>query len=223
MTRDTSSPVWLSKPFVIFFAAMLLLAMAGGYQLSRIFSQVNEAAAQRSVHLLEIEESLDEAAIGLGKQVQEWKDMLLRVDDQALYDKHQKAFKESSVNVQFALLGAKGVMQNIGMDTAEIDRLIDEHKSLLSEYLLAYAKLKPEVKSSPNNVDMQFIGVDRKLQQDIEAVKAGISAFAKQQMFKAAETQGNRNLMIGLLGATSLFFMAMFGFVFARLFTRHEN
>lgn len=217
MTTNTSSPVWLSKPFVIFFAAMLLLAMAGGYQLSRIFSQVNEAAAQRSVQLLEIEESLDEAAIGLGRQVQEWKDMLLRVNDKALYDKHQKAFKESSVGVQYALLGAKGVMQNIGMDTAEIDRLIDEHKSLLSEYLLAYAKLKPEVKSSPNNVDMQIIGVDRKLQQDIEAVKAGISAFAKQQMYKAAETQGNRNLMIGLLGATSLFFMAMFGFVFTNL------
>lgn len=196
---------------------MLLLAMAGGYQLSRIFSQVNEAAAQRSVQLLEIEESLDEAAIGLGRQVQEWKDMLLRVNDKSLYDKHQKAFKESSVGVQYALLGAKGVKQNIGMDTAEIDRLIDEHKSLLSEYLLAYAKLKPEVKSSPNNVDMQIIGVDRKLQQDIEAVKAGISAFAKQQMYKAAETQGNRNLMIGLLGATSLFFMAMFGFVFANL------
>jgi hypothetical protein len=142
------------------------------------------------------------------------------VNDKALYEKHQKAFKDSSVDVQFALLGAKGVMQNLGMDTAEIDRLIDEHKSLLSEYLLAYAKLKPEVNNSPNKVDMQIIGVDRKLQQDIEAVKAGISAFAKQQMYKAAETQGNRNLMIGLLGATSLFFMAMFGFVFTNLIIR---
>lgn len=199
---------------------MLLLAMVGGYQLSRIFSQVNEAAAQRSVQLLEIEESLDEAAIGLGRQVQEWKDMLLRVNDKALYEKHQKAFKDSSVDVQFALLGAKGVMQNLGMDTAEIDRLIDEHKSLLSEYLLAYAKLKPEVKNSPNKVDMQIIGVDRKLQQDIEAVKAAISTFAKNQMYRVAETQSERNLRVGLLGATSLFFMALFGFIFANLMVR---
>lgn len=181
---------------------------------------MNEAAAQRSVQLLEIEESLDEAAIGLGRQVQEWKDMLLRVNDKALYDKHQKAFKESSLDVQYALLGAKGVMQNIGMDTADIDHLINEHKSLLSEYLLAYSKLRPAVKNSPYKVDMQIIGVDRKLQQDIESVKAGISAFAKQQMFRTAETQGDRNLMIGLLGATSLFFMALFGFIFANLMIR---
>ncbi|MFA6120455.1 MAG: hypothetical protein WCT35_01595 [Sideroxydans sp.] len=220
MTNNTLPPVWLSKPFLIFFSVLLLLAMAGGYQLSRIFSQVNEAAAQRSVQLLEIEESLDEAAIGLGRQVQEWKDMLLRVNDKALYDKHQKAFKESSLDVQYALLGAKGVMQNIGMDTADIDHLINEHKSLLSEYLLAYSKLRPAVKNSPYKVDMQIIGVDRKLQQDIESVKAGISAFAKQQMFRTAETQGDRNLMIGLLGATSLFFMALFGFIFANLMIR---
>jgi len=222
MTRNTTLHFPLTKPYLIYFTAILLLAMAGGHQLSRIFSQVNEATAQRSVQLLEIEESLDEAAIGLGRQVQEWKDMLLRIDDKALYEKHQKAFKESSVGVQYALLGARGVMQNIGMDTADIDHLIDEHKSLLSEYLLAYSKLKPEVKNSSIRVDMQIIGVDRKLQQDIASVKAGISVFAKQQMLREAEAVGNRNFMIGMLGATALFFMALFGFVFANLLSRHE-
>ncbi|MBA4381061.1 MAG: hypothetical protein C0406_00710 [Sideroxydans sp.] len=220
MTNNTLPPVWLSKPFLIFFAALLLLAMAGGYQLSRIFSQVNEAAAQRSVQLLEIEESLDEAAIGLGRQVQEWKDLLLRANDKTLYDIHLKGFRESSIGVQYALLNAKTAMQDIGMDTAEIDHLISEHKSLLSEYLLAHSKLRPSVKDSSNKVDMQIVGVDRKLQQDIASVKAGISAFAKQQMYRTPETQGNRNFMIGLLGATSLFFMALFGFIFANLMIR---
>jgi len=223
MTSTHSHPIYLSKAFLIFIAALTLLAIAGGYQLSRIFSQVDQSAAQRSVQLLDIEESLDDAAIGLGHQVQEWKDMLLRANDKLRYDSHQKAFRESSIGVQYALLQAKTAMQDIGMETADIDLLISEHKSLLSEYLIAHSKLKPTVKESFSQVDMQIVGIDRKLQQDIASVKAGISAFAKQQMYRTPETQGNRYWMIGVLGATSLFFMAMFGFVFARLFTRPEN
>jgi hypothetical protein len=223
MTRTPSNPIYLSKAFLIFIAVLTMLAIAGGYQLSRIFSQVDLSAAQRSVRLLDIEESLDDAAIGLGRQVQEWKDMLLRANDKARYDSHQKAFRESSISVQYALLKAKTEMQDIGMDTADIDHLLAEHKSLLSEYLIAHSKLKPSVRDSSSQVDMLIVGVDRKLQHDIASVKEGISAFAKQQMYRTPETQGNRHLMIGLLGATSLFFMALFGFVFARLFTRTEN
>lgn len=220
MTSTHSHRTNLSKTFLIFTTVLTMLAIAGGYQLSRIFSQVDQSAAQRSVQLLDIEESLDDAAIGLGHQVQEWKDMLLRANDKVRYESHQKAFRESSIGVQYALLNAKNAMQEIGMDTADIDHLIAEHKLLLSEYLIAHSKLKPSVKESSSQVDMQIVGVDRKLQQDIASVKAGISAFAKQQMYRTPETQGNRYWMIGLLGAISLFFMAMFGFVFSQLTTR---
>ncbi len=220
MTSTHSHPIYQSKAFLIFIVALTILAIAGGYQLSRIFSQVDMSAAQRSVQLLDIEESLDDAAIGLGRQVQEWKDMLLRGNDKARYDSHQKAFRESSIGVQYALLEAKTTMQDIGMDTADIDRLLAEHKSLLSEYLIAHSKLKPSMKESSSQVDMQIVGIDRKLQRDIASVKAGITAFAKQQMYRTPETQGSRYWMIGLLGATSLFFMAMFGYVFSQLTTR---
>lgn len=220
MTSTHSHRTYLSKTFLIFITVLTMLAIAGGYQLSRIFSQVDQSAVQRSAQLLDIEESLDDAAIGLGRQVQEWKDMLLRANDKARYDFHQNAFRESSIGVQYALLEAKTTMRDIGMDTADIDHLISEHKSLLSEYLIAHSKLKPSMKESSGQVDMQIVGIDRKLQRDIASVKAGISAFAKQQMYRTPETQGNRYWMIGLLGATSLFFMAMFGFVFSQLTTR---
>jgi len=220
MTSTAFTSIFRSRAFLVFMTVMTLLALAGGYQLSRIFSQVDDASTKRSVQLFEIEESLDDAAIGLGHQVQEWKDMLLRMNNKELYDKHQKAFKESSIGVQFALLKAKTTMQDIGMNTAEIERLTIEHKTLLSEYLQAYSKLEPKVTQSSGSVDMRIIGVDRKLQQDISSVKAGISIFAKQQLYRTPQTQGSRHLMVGLLGTTSLLFMALFGFVFARLFTK---
>lgn len=220
MKRIIFDSVYMPKAFIRFIVVMALVSIVGGYQLSQLISGVSDSSAQRSVQLLEIEESLDDAAIGLGRQIQEWKDMLLRANDKELYSKHQKAFKDSSIGVQYALLGAKTTMQNIGMDTAEIDQLIIEHKSLLAEYLLAYTKLKPKVAESSNAVDMRIIGVDRKLQYRIASVKSGISNYAKQQLYRTPQTQGNRYLMIGLLGTISLFFMALSGFAFARFFTR---
>lgn len=206
-----------------FALVVALLSALGGYQLSQLVSRVNDSSAQRSVQLLEIEEDLDDAAIGLGRQIQEWKNMLLRSGDKPMYDKHQQGFKEASIAVQYALLKAKNSMQGIGMDTAAIDHLIGEHKSLLSEYLTAHTRLEAMAVESPDMVDRQVVGVDRSLQTEITTVKDGISDFAKRQMFRMPETQGNRYLLIGLLGASSLFFMALLGFAFGRFLQGRDD
>ncbi len=211
MKRIVFNSICLPKT-VLFLVSVALLSIIGGYQLSQLLARVTDSSAQRSVQLLEIEESLDDAAIGLGRQIQEWKDMLLRANDAELYGRHQKGFKDASIGVQYALLNAQTAMQQIGMDTKEIDHLIAEHKILLAEYMTAYAKLKPSVAESSSMADKRVIGADRKLQQLLASVKSGISIYAKQQLSGMPETQGNRYLMMGLLGATSLFFMALFGF-----------
>lgn len=206
----------LSGGMTRFIALAVCLSALGGYQLSQLFLEVNVSSAKRSVQLLEIEEYLDEAAIGLGRQIQEWKDMLLRAEDTALYTKHQHGFKESSIAVQYALVKAKALIIEVGMDPADIDQLIEEHRSLLTEYLQAYAGLKPEEAASRNNVDRKVRGIDRVLQARIVQLKSAISAYAKQQMARAPQTQGDRNIMVGLLGAVSLMLMAVFGYVYAR-------
>jgi hypothetical protein len=199
-----------------FVALAACLAALGGYQLAQLFLEVDVSSAKRSVQLLEIEEYLDDAAIGLGRQIQEWKDMLLRANDTAQHAKHQQGFKEASIAVQYALMKSKNLMLEIGMETASIDELIAEHKSLLTEYLQAYAGLKPAGADSRGSVDRQVLGVDRSLQARIVQVKSAISDYAKQQLVRAPQTQGSRNIKVGLLGAISLFMMAGLGFVFAR-------
>lgn len=76
----------LSGGMTRFIALAVCLSALGGYQLSQLFLEVNVSSAKRSVQLLEIEEYLDEAAIGLGRQIQEWKDMLLRAEHGAIYN-----------------------------------------------------------------------------------------------------------------------------------------
>lgn len=206
---------YVPKVFVIFLLSMTLVSAFGGYQLSRLIYKMIDFPMQRAEQLLVIEKNLDDAAIVLGMQIQEWKDMLLRANDAGLYEKHRKAFLDSSVDVQYALQRTKTTMQNIGLDTGEIDQLSMEHKSLISSYVLALAKLDHRKKESSHAVDKQVIGVDRKLQQHLSDVKAGIEQLAQQHLNGTLPGQENRYWLVGLLGAASLLVMALTGFIFA--------
>ncbi len=112
----------LPKVFIIFIAVMTLVSVFGGYQLTQLVYRLNNFSMQRTDHLLSVEKNLDDASIALGRQVQEWKDMLIRANDAELYIKHQKAFMNASVAVQEALLQTKNSMQGIGIDTGPIEQ-----------------------------------------------------------------------------------------------------
>ena len=201
------------RRWLAFLVIALCLSGIGGYQLTQLFSRVSESSAQRSVQLLEIEERLDDAAISLGRQIHEWKNMLLRSEDRLLYERHLQGFKDASIEVQSALMRARSVMQQIDMDTAEMEKLSAGHKVLLAEYLQAHSRmLQPAGKLTSDEVDMRVIGADRQLQERIAALKSAISEHARQQLTRAPEAQARRYLMLGLLGALSLFVMAVFGY-----------
>jgi methyl-accepting chemotaxis protein len=212
--------VYLAKPFKIFILVMALLSVFGGYQLSQLIYRMNDYYLQRTEKILAMQGSIDDASIALGRQIQEWKDMLLRANDTELYIKHKKAFFAYSSDVQQALLNTVKAMKNAGMDTVEIEQLLIDHESLLSDYLLAKSRLNPLQIDSFREADQQVVGVDRNLQKHIAAIKAEIQHFSGQQLNETMPEQGNRYLL-GLVGALSLLFMALAGFVFASRFQPH--
>lgn len=206
---------YLPKVFVIFILLMTLVSTFGGYQLSRLVYKMIDLPMQRAEQLLIIEKNLDDAAILLGMQIQEWKDMLLRANNAELYSKHRKAFLDSSVDVQYALQRTKTSMQSIGLDAGEVDQLSAEHKSLVSTYVLALGKLETRQLKSSHAVDKQVIGVDRRLQQHLAEVKTGIELLAQQHLNGTLPGQENRYWLVGVLGASSLLVMALVGVIFA--------
>ena len=214
--------VYLAKPFKIFILVMALLSVFGGYQLSQLIYRMNDYYLQRTEKILAIQGSIDDVSIALGRQIQEWKDMLLRANDKELYIKHKRAFFEYSSEVQQALLNTVTAMKNVGMNTIEIKQLMIDHESLLSDYLLAKSRLNPLKMESFREVDQQVVGVDRNLQKHIAAVKAEIKHFSNQQLNETMPAQGNRYLL-GLVGALSLLFMALVGFVFGSRFQAHAT
>lgn len=209
--------------FLMAITIIALLSALGGYLLSQlILYGTSDFSQRRAEKLLAVYESLDKAAVTLGRQVQEWKDMLLRTNNSELFSKHQKAFIDASVDVQSELLQAKTTMQTANMDATEVDQLIVEYKALFSRYIHAKAMLKPKKITSSEEVDSQVIGMDRSLQQHLSRVKASVEFQTKNQVNSALSVLGNRYLLAGFLGM-SFWFMALVGFGFAYLFQIQEQ
>jgi len=209
--------VYLGKPFKIFILVMTLSSFFGGYQLSQLIYRMNTYYQQRTEKILAMQGTIDDATIALGRQIQEWKDMLLRSNDTEQYNKHKKAFFGYSGDVQQALMQTIAAMQNEHIDTIEIEQLLIDHQSLQSDYLIAKSMLNPQQIDSFRDVDKQVVGVDRNLQKHLAAVKAEIQLFSKQKLNETMPAQENRYLL-GLLEACSLLIMALAGFAFARRF-----
>ena len=214
--------VSLPMHFKTFIVVVTLFSIFGGYQLSRLVYGMNDDYLQRTEKILAMERSLNDATVALGSQIQEWKDMLLRVDDTELYSKHRKAFTVASAEVQEALMRTKIAMKNNGMDTGEIEQLLGEHQSLGSDYVFAKSVLNPGQIKSYLETDKLVIGVDRKLQHHIAVVKTEIQRFSDQQLKKTMPEDENRYLL-GFIGALSLLVMSLAGFIFASRFQGNKN
>lgn len=201
---------------------MALLSMAGGYLLSKlILHGMNDLSQQRTEQLFVIHESLDDAAVNLGHQIQEWKDMLMRINDMQIFSKHQKAFIDTSVAVQYALLRTKTATQRIGIDTKEIDQLSLEHKALLANYLRAETILKSQRVTSAHEADRQIIGADRSLQKHMASVRENLELQTRSQLNNSVPAYWAGYLLIFLLGA-SLWFMGLVGVNLAFFSHPHE-
>ncbi len=208
------------RPFKSFLMLVTLLSIVGGYLLCQLINGMNDKMQQRTHKVLIMERSLNDATIALGQQIQEWKDMLLRAGDPTLFNKHREAFNASSTRVQEALLRAKTAMKDERMHTLLVDKLLNEHQSLLSDYLLANTLLNSQKRDSYLEVDKQVIGVDRNLQKDIAKLRDDIEYFSDHELNEAMPSQMNLYL-IGLLGSVSLLVMSLAGLFFVSRF--HVN
>jgi hypothetical protein len=209
--------IYFGKAIKIFIVLVTILSIFGGYQLSQFFYRTNSDYMQRTIKMLAMERSLEDANIALSREIQEWKDMLLRADDTELYNKHQQAFFHAALALQEAFRHTKSAMQENGMETSLIEHMMNDNEALLSDYVAAKSFLKPQQIDSFRDVDKLILGADRNLQTDSAALITEIREFSNQQLKQIIPIQWNRYLL-GLLGAISLLVMAILGFAFARLF-----
>ena len=140
------------------------------------------------------------------KQVQEWKNILLRGNDKDLYDKHLIAFNEEDRKVNEYLKSLSQIASSAGMSVPQIANAIKVHEELGHQYREALKKYYQFDLKSAVLVDKSVRGIDRKLTDDIDAIVGIIKNLAEERL---KETEMIANTKMEAYHALSFFMIVL--------------
>ena len=121
------------------------------------------------------------------KQVQEWKNILLRGNEHDLFDKHLRAFDEEDRRVNEYLQLLSDMVSTMGTSVPEIAEAIKIHKKLGYQYRDALKEYIQSDLKSAVLVDKKVRGIDREPTDQIDTIVSIIKAHADKRL-KATET-----------------------------------
>ena len=117
------------------------------------------------------------AQVDFKKQVQEWKDLLLRGGDQTMFDKYLKAFGEREASTQKDLQDLRELLVAEHVDVSKVDNSLQTHLELGTRYREALKLYKAGVADSGFAVDKAVRGIDRAPTDAIDAIVAQVQSF----------------------------------------------
>jgi len=112
----------------------------------------------------------DDAEIAFKKQVQEWKDMLLRGNDPKLFAKYHDNFLKAEAEVQSRGKDLKVSLAKLNVDTARLDDFLKAHTLLGEKYHEALKNYRSDNIRSFSIVDVMVRGIDREPTEIIDSV-----------------------------------------------------
>jgi hypothetical protein len=187
---------------------VLLLGVIGLFTLS--YTNLKSAAALdrlSAFHAAEI--SAVKAQVSFKTQVQEWKNVLLRGRNPADYQAYFKRFEAQEAAVRANLANVEAQLARLGQPPGATASLLEEHAALGASYRAALARTPPNDPDYPFAVDRSLRGIDRKLNDEIDALAQSVDAdaqveFAGFRVAAVARYGRLRQLTLGFGGAAVL-------------------
>ncbi|MBE1160619.1 methyl-accepting chemotaxis protein [Dyella acidiphila] len=181
--RDLRIAIRLALLGAIMLAAAVMVGLGGWRGLTRTHDlqvQSTETAAKFAAAV----DTARVAQVDFKKQVQEWKDLLLRGADAEAFKTHHDAFAAQSSAVDQDLATLKQQMAALGIKTDSVDAAVSTHAQLGTKYLAALQHYNAKDEKSVHLVDGMVAGIDRAPTAAID----GLVATMKQQA-QAASSQ----------------------------------
>ena len=183
--RDLRIATRLGLLGVVLLAATVLVGLGGWRGLTRLH-QLHVRSAQTAAQFTAAVDQARVTQVEFKKQVQEWKDLLLRGANPAAFNKYHDAFVTRSHAVDTDLATLKKQMGALGLDVRGVDGALATHAELGSKYLAAIAHYDAKDEKSVHVVDGLVAGIDRAPTTAIDVLVAGM-----QQAAAAATKQIN--------------------------------
>lgn len=183
---------------------------------SKVDSLLSDATAD-----IENLQALRKIQLAFAREVQEWKDTLLRGADPEMYKKYSAAFDKS---VEDAFKQAQDFKTKLSPEEQKlVDRFLEAQTTLKEEYVAARSQYVNGTIFEPSKADKQVKGKDRKVLESLNQLAETISTNAEKDRQSSREALAfllKTGLMISL--ALALFFMAI-GWFFTGSVSRRLN
>jgi methyl-accepting chemotaxis protein len=179
------------------------------------YNEKYKSRLEKTTEYITLVDEARQAQVDFKKQVQEWKDTLLRGYDSESFKKYYSQFTQEKNTVQSEILKLKEDMKSKDMDTSSVDSLISAHRDLFDKYDKAIKSYDSNNAESYRVVDGLVKGIDRKPTDDMDSLVKNIQDIANaetENMMKQSDIDSNnfnRNLII----------IAILGVVLIILFT----
>ena len=157
----------------LLLAATVIVGVGGWRGLDRMHD-VQVAAARTALTYANAADAARVAQVDFKKQVQEWKDLLLRGGDPAAFTQYRAAFTSQADAVEADLERLRGHLAAAGSSVAEIDAAEATHADLRQKYLAALPSYKTGDLASSRVVDGLVKGIDRAPTAAIDQIVARV-------------------------------------------------
>lgn len=158
--RDLPIAARLGLLGVVLLAATVIVGLGGWRGLVRTH-ELQLRSAETAARFAAAVDNARVAQVDFKKQVQEWKDLLLRGADADKFKKYHDAFVTQSHAVDTDLATLKQRMSDLGLDTRGVDSAVATHAELGAKYLAAIQHYDAKDEKSVHVVDGLVAGIDR--------------------------------------------------------------
>ncbi len=157
-----------------FFFIALLVVGFGGWNALNATDARSAQAMQQAATLADAVDTARSAQVEFKIQVQEWKNILLRGNDKAQFDKYRAAFDKSGATTRAELQKVNLLLAKLALHTPLVDDALKLHADLGVNYLNALAQFDQANADSAHVVDAAVKGMDRPPTAKIDEIVAFI-------------------------------------------------
>jgi methyl-accepting chemotaxis protein len=205
---------------------ILFLTIVGGVAIGGIYalSGISNSAVDTDTAMFKLLKSTSDVRSRFQRQVQEWKDILLRGNDPELYTKYHEAFEKSHADVEAGFAQMRSLASDPQLaaliSVNDVDALIKLHGELYQQYTEALKTFNPEHPTAGREVDLLVRGIDRpftaalsKIADTIEAASVKAVNVAKTEV----SDQSKSTLWISIVAfVLAVILLIMLGLIITR-------
>ncbi|MBF0609596.1 MAG: HAMP domain-containing protein [Magnetococcales bacterium] len=204
MFRNIRVGVLLFLPVLTLLLTVLLVSWLN-YQATNQHNDLWRESLLKSNILLLVVDNARGAQVHFKKQVQEWKNILLRGTDKSKFDKYLKAFEDEEKMVQENLDIVGNSLKEYQFDISMITNLAAAHLDLGKKYREALKQFDPNNPESFRQVDKLVTGMDREPTKQMDAMVDKSLSFASTildniETENASRINSHQKFMMGING-----------------------